>query len=312
MQLHFISIQQTSQCEWAQEVVPCNTHVSVLPASGTPWQQHQQLTPFLGTFVLTANLVILSWKGTREHKLSIKLNIELTMHGLFWSSSNEAKEIQPKSVHSKWDPWGAQNRWEVLTQRAMTLWDGRNSYTSSGNGTPWANSTPTKALQIHPVQCFYTEWDRSKVKLHQLIAQIWWISMGPQKAFLTISQCTHPTQGPPWSTERLWTAGAGWSWDAQRHSGNRSQLGSDFVPVVYNLFLHRNYWGVVHSWQPTQGQWGDTGEDENMTAVVQESHVRKRGTGTSPGIARDRLDSFPFQRLLATGLFFLKSYSLRI
>lgn len=34
-----------------------------------------------------------------------------------------------------------------------------------------------------------------------------------------------------------------------------------------------------------------------MTAVVQESHVRKRGTGTSSGIARDHLDSFPLQRL---------------
>lgn len=34
-----------------------------------------------------------------------------------------------------------------------------------------------------------------------------------------------------------------------------------------------------------------------MTAVVQESHVRKRGTGTSSGIARDHLHSFPLQRL---------------
>lgn len=97
----------------------------------------------------------------------------------------------------QWDPWSALNRWEALTQRAMTLWDRWNSYTSSSNGNPRANCTPTKALEIHPVQCFYREWEILQVKLHQLIAQIWWISMGPQRASLGTLQCTHPVQGLP-------------------------------------------------------------------------------------------------------------------
>lgn len=112
----------------------------------------------------------------------------------------------------------------------MTLWDGWNSYTSSSNGTPRANSTPTRALEIHLVRCFYREWEIFEVKLHQLMAQICWISMGPQRASLaTPPLCTYAMQ-VSLEHERPRRAGAGLFWDAGR------------------------LWGTGHSWALTSCQ----------------------------------------------------------
>lgn len=54
---------------------------------------------------------------------------------------------------------------------AMALWNEENSYTSSGNEAPRANSTSVKALESHRVNHFYLR--RIRLNLELCLADRW-------------------------------------------------------------------------------------------------------------------------------------------